>query len=63
MTGIILITGASRGIGAATARLLAASGQRLCLTWRKEQERAAALADELSASGKTPMLQRLDVAS
>jgi 3-hydroxy acid dehydrogenase / malonic semialdehyde reductase len=47
---IILITGASSGIGAACARLLASEGARLILLARRE-ERLDALVDELAASG------------
>ena len=34
MSKVLLITGASRGIGAETARLAAARGYRLCLNYR-----------------------------
>ncbi|EFC84726.1 SDR family oxidoreductase [Parafrankia sp. EUN1f] len=39
--GVAVVTGGSRGIGAASARLLARSGWTVCLTYRKEKDAAA----------------------
>jgi 3-oxoacyl-[acyl-carrier protein] reductase len=44
----VLVTGASRGIGAAIARRLAASGARVAIHYGKSRERAEALAQEIS---------------
>ncbi|MBO5363914.1 MAG: 3-oxoacyl-ACP reductase FabG [Clostridia bacterium] len=43
----ILITGASRGIGAATARLFAEKGDNVYLNYRTEKQRAEQLAREI----------------
>lgn len=52
---IILITGASSGIGEACARLLAAAGAKLILTARRT-DRLTQLTQELSQSYNTPSL-------
>ena len=46
--GTVLITGGSRGIGAATVRLLAQAGYAVCFTYQSRSETAQALVDELA---------------
>lgn len=55
-----LITGASRGIGAAIARALAASGHDLALTYRERRGEAEAVADECRAYGGRVELIKAD---
>ena len=62
MDRVMLITGASRGIGAATARLAAARGYALCLNYRQQREVAEALAAELVAAGGQAIAVQADVA-
>jgi NAD(P)-dependent dehydrogenase (short-subunit alcohol dehydrogenase family) len=62
MTGVLLITGGSRGIGAATARLAAQQDYRVAINYRTEGERAAALLGEIRASGGQAIAIRADVA-
>ena len=57
-----VVTGASRGIGRATARLLAAEGARLALCYHERVAGAEALRDELVASGTEVMLIRGELA-
>lgn len=55
-----LITGASSGLGAHFARIVAAAGARVVLAARRV-ERIAALADELQASGTQALAVAMDV--
>jgi NAD(P)-dependent dehydrogenase (short-subunit alcohol dehydrogenase family) len=55
-----LVTGGGRGIGAATARLLARQGAAVALCARTEKE-VARVAEEITASGGTALPLRMDV--
>jgi NAD(P)-dependent dehydrogenase (short-subunit alcohol dehydrogenase family) len=58
---VALVTGAGRGIGAATARLLAREGAAIALAARTEEE-IVSVAREISSRGSSALPVRLDVA-
>lgn len=62
MNKVMLITGASRGIGAATARLAAARGYALCLNYHRQQAAAQALVAEIVQGGGQAIAVQADVA-
>lgn len=62
MHKVMLITGASRGIGAATARLAAAQGYALCLNYCEQRAAAEALAQEIVGNGGQAIAVQADVA-
>ena len=62
MNNVLLITGGSRGIGAATARLAAARGYAVCINYRSRQEEAEALVLELESLGAKAVAIQADIA-
>jgi NAD(P)-dependent dehydrogenase (short-subunit alcohol dehydrogenase family) len=62
MTGVIVITGASRGIGAATAQLLAAKGYGVVVNYANDVERAKAVVAGIEQAGGVAIAVRGDVA-
>jgi NAD(P)-dependent dehydrogenase (short-subunit alcohol dehydrogenase family) len=59
---VMMVTGAGRGIGAAVARLAAARGHDLLLTWRGGREAADATAAACRAAGAAVELVQADAA-
>ena len=62
MPGALVVTGGSRGIGAATVRLAAAQGHRVAINYRTDEAAAAALAEEIRAAGGEARCFQADVA-
>jgi NAD(P)-dependent dehydrogenase (short-subunit alcohol dehydrogenase family) len=60
MSGVMLITGGGRGIGAATARLAAERGYSVCVNYRADEASARKLVDEI---GKKAIAVQADVSS
>ena len=60
---IVLITGASRGIGKAIAQECANQGATVLFTYLSSEEKANALASELSAAGVTAKGFRSDASN
>ena len=61
MAKTVLITGASRGIGAATARLFAEKGFNTAICYNRGEEKALALVRELTQKGFNAIAIKLDV--
>jgi NAD(P)-dependent dehydrogenase (short-subunit alcohol dehydrogenase family) len=62
MTEIVIVTGASRGIGAATARLLGQRGYTVCVNYRAQRAEAEAVAQAVEAAGGQAITVQADVA-
>jgi NAD(P)-dependent dehydrogenase (short-subunit alcohol dehydrogenase family) len=58
---ILLVTGASRGIGAATARLAAERGYDVCVNYRANESAARAVVAEIESGGGRAMSVQADV--
>lgn len=61
MQQVIVITGASRGIGAATARLAALQGYRVCINYHADDEAAEHVLAEVRELGAEAIAVRADV--
>ncbi len=58
---LALVTGASRGIGAAIARKLASAGAKVAINYNKSEEKAKQVLEEILADGGSAFLVRGDV--
>ena len=62
MSGVAIITGSGRGIGAATARLAARRGYAVCVNYLKNEARADAVVAEIRAGGGRAIMVQADTA-
>ncbi len=58
---VAIITGSSRGIGAATAELLARANYQICVNFRSNEVAANSLVSSLTAAGKKAIAVQADV--
>ena len=61
MDKVIVITGGSRGIGAATALLAAAQGYRICINFQADEQAALGVLEQVRALGAQAIAVRADV--
>jgi NAD(P)-dependent dehydrogenase (short-subunit alcohol dehydrogenase family) len=59
--GALIVTGGSRGIGAATARLAAERGYRVCVNYRRRGDAADAVVSQIIANGGQAIAVAADV--
>lgn len=62
MSGILIVTGGSRGIGAACARLGARDGYDVCVNYLAARDRADAVVREVEAQGRRAIAVQADMA-
>jgi NAD(P)-dependent dehydrogenase (short-subunit alcohol dehydrogenase family) len=60
---VALVTGASRGIGASVARILAERGADIVINYRSKASRALEVADAVRATGRQALVAQADITS
>lgn len=61
MDKVVVVTGGSRGIGAATAVLAGTKGYRVCVNYRRDREAAERVVQAIEASGQRAHAVQADV--
>ncbi len=62
MENVLLVTGGSRGIGAATARLAAAKGYAVCISYVANEAAAQTVVGDIAGNGGSAIAVQADVA-
>jgi NAD(P)-dependent dehydrogenase (short-subunit alcohol dehydrogenase family) len=62
MNGVLLVTGGSRGIGAATAALAAKNGYDVAVNYREDERAASAIVEAVRSNGVRGLAIKADVA-
>src|ERR1051326_2204267 len=62
-TPVLIVTGASGGIGAATARLAARRGYAVCVNYLRQQAAAGAVVDAIEREGGRAIAVQADIGS
>ncbi len=60
--GVLVVTGGSRGIGAAIAKLAAKKGYDVCVNYQRARERADEVAAAVRAEGRRALVVQADIA-
>ena len=63
MSGVLVVTGASRGIGAACARLGGEAGYKVCVNYNSSADRANEVVDAIKTGGGTAIAVQADVST
>lgn len=61
MQKVMLVTGASRGIGAETARLAAQSGYKVCINYRRSESEALELLESIKTTANSAIAVKADI--
>lgn len=61
MNKVVIVTGGGRGIGAATSKLLASQGYKVCVNYRADAQSAGTVVNEINAAGGQAYAVQADV--